>query len=244
MPDQSNGKQAMLGKVALGVIIFCGVGIVVTVVSAMWAGAYASSLDNRYVVLTVFSALIPVFGTCAGAAIAFYFLHDNVAATANGTAELMSQLADDRPRTIHIGDVGTPVIEAVTVAPGQEATIPLADVKAKLNRGVSRIPVWDTNRLVRYVVHESMIYKYLAEKPAVPSNPTLNDFLNFAIQGGSMRNIVQAIAWVREDDTLAVARQRMASVQNCQDIFVTADGQPTQPVLRWITNNDIAKAKL
>src|SRR5262249_28377241 len=178
--DQGNGRLAMREKVALGVIIFCGAGIVVTVVSAIWAGTYASSLDNRYVILMVVSALIPLFGTCAGVAIAFYFLHENSTAAANATREFMSQLGDDRLRAIAIGDVGTPLIEAITVAADEEATIPFADVKAKLSGRVSRIPVWDANMVVRYVIHESMIYKYWAEKPAVPINPTLNDFLHFA----------------------------------------------------------------
>lgn len=243
MPDQSNGKLTTREQVALGVIIFCGVGIVITVVSAIWAGTYASSLDNRYVILMVFSALIPLFGTCAGAAIAFYFLHESSTAAANATREFMSQLGDDRLRTIAIGDVGTPLIEAITVAAGQEATIPFADVKAKLSGGVSRIPVWDANMVVRYVIHESMIYKYWAEKPAVPVNPTLNDFLHFAVQGRSMRNIVSAIAWAPQNETLALARQRMTSVSDCQDVFVTAGGLQNQPVLRWITDTDIAKAR-
>ncbi|WP_152621209.1 hypothetical protein [Bradyrhizobium japonicum] len=244
MPAQSDGKLTMREKVALGVMIFCGSGIVVTVVSAVWAGTYASSLDNRYLVLTIVSALIPMFGAGAGVAIAFYLLHENNPVATNATWELMRRLGDDRLRAISTGDVGTPVIEAISVAAGQEATIPFADVKAKLIGRVSRIPVWDTNRVVRYVIHESMIYKYWAEKPTFPPDPTLSDFLSFAVQGRAMRTIVSAIAWIPPDGTLAVARERMASVPDCQDVFVTADGQATQPVLQWITNADIAKAKL
>src|SRR4051794_21230108 len=176
MPDQGDAKLTMREKVALGVMIFCGSGIVVTVVSAIWAGTYASSLDNRYLVLTIVSALIPMFGAGAGLAIAFYFFHENNPVATNATLDLMRRLGDDRLRTISIGDVGTPVIEAVSVAAGQEATIPFADVRAKLNSRVSRIPVWDANRVVRYVIHDRWIYKYLAEKPAFPPDPTLGDF--------------------------------------------------------------------
>jgi hypothetical protein len=228
----------MWGKVALGVIMFCGVGILVTVVSAIWAGTYASSLDNRYVVLTVFSALIPMFGTCAGAAIAFYFSQEGFAAAAS--RELLLRKAS-------VADVGIAVdqIEAMTVAIGDEPSVRFASVKAMLRRGVSRIPVWDKSGMVRYVIHESMIYKYLAENPHALTDRTLNDFLNFTVRDISMRTVVSTIAWASQDDTLALARDKMMAKPDCRDVFVTADGRQYRPVLRWITNSDIAaKAKL
>lgn len=244
MSAQRDERQTTRDKVALGVVAFCGIGILVTVVSAVWAASNASSLDNRYLVLVVVSALFPMFAACGGAALALYFGRENFNMREHFIQEVPSRPVDDQLRSLPIGKLGTPVIEAVEVEPCQECTFKFADVKAKLRDGVSRIPVWDAKRAVRYVIHESMIYRYLAEKPAAPAQPTLDDFLNFSVHGQSMRAIVSAVSWVSPDATSAVVRERMETIPNCEDVFVTAGGQSTQPVLRWITNIEMAKARL
>ena len=89
-----------------------------------------------------------------------------------------------------------------------------------------------------------MIYRFLAAPPAAPppaAAPTLQDFLNFAFNGTTMRIAVSRIAWVSQDSTLAAARDKMTGVPDCQDVFVTATGERSESVLGWLTNADIAK---
>jgi hypothetical protein len=262
MTAQSNGELSSREKVALGVIILSGAGIAVVAVVAIWAGTYATTDPNRNLVMTVFNTLIPMFGTWVGTVIAFYFSRENFATATTATRELVSQFGDDRLRQIAVKDAWIPVdaIEAVTVGARAENTISFDEVKAKLSGRVSRIPVWDQNKVVRYVIHESMIYRFLAAPPAAPPPaaptpagappaappppapaPTLQDFLNFTFNGTTMRIAVSRIAWISQDSTLAAARDKMTSVPDCQDVFVTATGQPTESVLGWLTNADIAK---
>jgi hypothetical protein len=244
MPGQGDARLTKREEVLRGVMIFCGGGIAVMVASAIWAEVYVGSLESRYFVLTVVSGLIPILGACGIIAMAFYLLPEDKPEATNATWDLLRRQGDDRLRAIPIGDVGTQVVEAITVPEGQEASILFADVKAKLTGRISRIPVWDANRVVRFVIHDRWIYKYLAEKPALPADPTLGDFLSFAVEGRTMRTIARQIVWIPPDGTLADARERMASIPDCQDAFVTVGEQSTQPVLRWITNADIAKAVL
>lgn len=241
MAGESNGALTTREGVALWVIILSGVGISVIAIVAIWVGSQAAE-PNRNLVMTVFNTLVPMFGTWVGTVIAFYFSRENFATAAKATRELVGQLGDDRLRQIAVKDVWIPsaAIDAVTVAAGQENTIQFANVRGKLSSKVSRIPVWDQNKVVRYVIHESMIYKFLAEQVAATPAPTLQDFLNFAVNGTTMRNIVSKIAWVSQGSTLADARERMTSVPDCQDVFVTATGQNSESILGWITNSVIA----
>jgi hypothetical protein len=86
-----------------------------------------------------------------------------------------------------------------------------------------------------------MIFKFLAKQPpGAATAPTLETFLNFETDGTTMQTVVSRIAFVSQGATLADAKEKMTSVPDCQDVFVTATGQRSEPVLGWITNADIA----
>jgi ATP-dependent helicase YprA (DUF1998 family) len=67
---------------------------------------------------------------------------------------------------------------------------------------------------------------------------TLKDFLDY----GKMRDMVSgSLAFVSIDATLANAKIEMEKVDNCQDVFVTDNGDKNEPVRGWLTNSEIAK---
>ncbi len=47
---------------------------------------------------------------------------------------------------------------------------------------------------------------------------------------------------VPESADLVQASTAMESVENCRDVFVTQNGQDDEPVLGWLTNNEITEA--
>ncbi|MFI5395557.1 MAG: hypothetical protein ACHQ9S_08490 [Candidatus Binatia bacterium] len=232
-------------KIALGVIIISGVGIALVSTVAIGAGIYFSAAEDprRTFVMGIFNTLIPLFGTWVGTVIAFYFSRENFATAAQATRELVSQLGDDRLRQISVKDawIEAAAIEAVPIPTNKtENDIVFDDVRKKLSTKVTRVPVWNADKVIRYIIHESMIYKYLADQSAAKANATLQDFLDY----NDMKSIVTKIAYVSQDSTLADAKAKMTSVPGCQDVIVTATGQKTEPVLGWITNAAIAaKAK-
>jgi hypothetical protein len=240
LAEENNGSLTGRETVALWVIILSGAGISLVAIVAIWVGTQATG-DNRNLVMTVFNALIPMFGTWVGTVIAFYFSRENFATAAKATRELVSQLGDDALKQISVKDAWIPVtaIEAVTVDDAKEDTVLVSDIHAKLSSKVSRVPVWNQNKVGRYVIHESMIYKFMAEQNNKAA--TLRDFLGFATSGTTMKNIVSKIGWVSPNATLGDAKEKMQSIPDCQDVFVTASGAMTEPVLGWITNADIAR---
>jgi hypothetical protein len=239
----SNGQ---LDHIAERVIFWSGLGITLTSIAlivgaviAQFAASGSTSGDLKEVTTTIFHTLIPLFGTWVGTVLAYYFSGKNFADAHDRTLDLMSQIAGDRLKAIPVKDVWIPVaaIEAVTILAGQsEADISFEDIRTKLSTKVTRIPVWNENKAVLYVIHESMVYKYLAGTR--PEHPTLADFLND--QHEAMRAIVTKIGWIAFNSTLADAKAKMESISGCQDVFITQTGINTDPILGWITNIEIA----
>jgi hypothetical protein len=248
MPDQTQRSDNTLStreRIALGVIIISGVGIALVAVICLAVGTYATSDQNRYLVLTVFNTLVPLFGTWVGTVIAFYFSRENFTAAAQSTRELIKQFGDDRLRQTPVDRAWTPAssIRGVTLAQGQgEAAVIVRQLQGLLSDVVTRVPIFETNGAIRYIIHQSMIYKFVAERGlritdgGAERDATLADF----VARPDLHTMVTKIALVPRNATLADAKAAMASVDGCQDVFVTATGQRTEPVVGWVTNVDIA----
>lgn len=256
--DGENGKGR--DRIAENVIFWSGVGIAITTLTVLGANAYSKSENLAGISTTVFNTLIPLFGTWVGTVLAFYFASKNFEAASKSTQELVGQLGDERLKQILVKDAWIPVsaIDAVQVEPGEENTVKVSEIKKRLNNKVTRIPIWNAAKVVRYVIHESMIYKFLAdvheeaadkaakaaaagEQMPPPPDKTLQDFLDCSLDGVSMKEIVSKIGWVPQTATLADAKAKMEGTPNCQDVFVTNTGAATEPVLGWVTNVDISK---
>ena len=257
MTDTSQTQNARgRDDIAEKVIMWAGVGILIVsvvvigsaVVPYFGKGAPADDKEVRGLTLTVFSTLVPMFGTWVGTVIAFYFARENYEVAAKSTRELVGQLGDDRLKQIPVRQVWIPVdqIVAKTIAANEtEANVLIGDLKDMLNDKVSRVPVWDANKVIKYLLHESLIYKYLAVhgrevtlQGGAARPATLQDLLDHA----DLKDIATAIAFVGTSETLADAKKAMEGKPGCQDVFVTTTGQAAAPVAGWITNVVIAKS--
>ena len=127
-----------------------------------------------------------------------------------------------------------------------ERNIKLSDLLRILNQGYTRVPILDQKDLCRYVVHQSLIYKFMARR-LIEGEPqekldlqtvTLEDFLAF----DDVKNYVHdALAFVAPTATLGAAQAAMEKDEDCQDILVTKTGTREGEVLGWLTNIDIAR---
>ena len=245
MPDSQTASDPGRDKLAGQVIFWSGIGILLVSVSVVVIAGFKPTADKT-TLITVFNTLTPLFGTWVGTVLAFYFSGKNYEAAAKATRELVGQLGDERLKQIAVTDAWVPVgsIKALQVDPTNEATVNVQnDIVPMLSGVVTRIPVWNAGKVVRYVIHQSMIYRYLAMRPA-GQDPTLANFLAFQVNGGAgntMKDVVAKIAWVARTATLADAKAKMEGTPNCQDVFVTESGDSKEAVLGWITNADIAK---
>jgi len=140
-------------------------------------------------------------------------------------------------------------IAAVVIAEGQSpADVPLVDLHRMLGGVVTRIPVFDHEDHAVCVIHQSLLYKFLAdgsilalkEKRAFDAEQAR---LADLIAAAGMKELVQdSLAYIGEGAMLSDAKQRMENTPNCQDIFVTANGQPNEPVLGWLTDAEVRRA--
>lgn len=259
----------------LGILLVSLVSLTVSVVPIIWSpgantpGA-AAIPDARNAAQQIFNALIPLFGTWVGTVLAFYFSRENFEAAAKSTHETM-RLSDERLKQISVKDawIDASAIEGVAFEDGKESAVKFDSICEKLTSKVTRVPAWIGNKIVKYILHESVIYKYLyalrrdveaaaeeadkapndaAKAAAVTAakdrmvNATLQTFLQWKDQQGNlMRDMVTKIGWIAQDATLADAKAKMEAIEGCQDVLVTPTGSPTESILGWLTNADIAK---
>jgi hypothetical protein len=134
------------------------------------------------------------------------------------------------------------------VIPGDKTfrDIPLTELYDLLQGTITRLPVLDDKNVARFMIHQSMLYKYMADQgmakdgkaPASLSGLTFEDFLNEP----KMKELIsESMAFVPAKATLAEAKEKMESVKNCQDVFVTENGKSTEPILGWLSNVEIGK---
>jgi hypothetical protein len=137
-------------------------------------------------------------------------------------------------------------IAAFVIPDGKsEADVHVADLYRRLGGVVTRIPVLNHADVPVCVIHQSLIYKFLADRsidankdkqPFDAEHYTLKDLLN----APGMKELVQdSLAYVSESATLSDAKERMERTPNCQDIFVTENGEAGKPVLGWLTDTQV-----
>jgi hypothetical protein len=130
---------------------------------------------------------------------------------------------------------------------GDLKAVKVVDLHRKVGGVVTRVPVLRHDDVLVCVIHQSLIYKFIAERgleadpdhPFDPRAPTLEDFL----RAPRMTELVQgSIAYVPVSAMLSDAKRLMEQTRNCQDVIVTEHGQPSEPVLGWLTDAEIRRA--
>lgn len=124
--------------------------------------------------------------------------------------------------------------------------VPMVDLYRKFKGIVTRIPVVDENNRVMHIIHQSILFKFVADKsvdapagqPFDIASVHLSDFVNDNVIA---EYVTQSLVFVSKTTTLGEAKQKMEAVKNCQDVFVTENGNADEPMLGWLTNNDIAR---
>jgi CBS domain-containing protein len=161
---------------------------------------------------------------------------------------------DDKRRNklrdaIPVTDAMVPLrkIRKVVLPTGKTASdVKLADLFKILNEGFTRVPIFDESNICRYVIHQSLIYRFVARKSIEAAPPqsldlgiaTLEDLLAFENVTNYVRD---ALAFVSPTATLGEAQAEMDKNEDCQDILVTTTGTSEGPVVGWLTNADIVR---
>lgn len=140
-------------------------------------------------------------------------------------------------------------ITAVVIPEGKTpADVPVAELHRMLGGVVTRIPVFDHADVALCVIHQSLLYKFLADRSIEAMRAKLAfdaDRFTLAdlLAAPGMKELVQdSLAYVPAGAMLSDAKERMEHTPQCQDIFVTEHGQPGEAVLGWLTDAEVRRA--
>jgi hypothetical protein len=213
----------------------------------------------------VFGAILPLLASWVGTVLAYYYSRENLAAATRSVTDLAQQITSTQ-RLASTPVTGKMLGRSAFVTLPPDKARPwsvamsqtLESVQLYLEgRDVQRLPLFDEQDRLIAVVHLSEITKFRASAmtrasaaqaigaqpargatgapAAAPSQPTLGDLLD----DPRRRALFEAFAVVPFTATLADAKAAMDALDKCEDVFVTTHGRRTDPVLGWITDNDI-----
>ena len=245
MAEASQQTGGSRDTIALRVIHLAGFGIFLGAFAVIVVAVMSKPEDARSLVTTLFNTLIPLLGTWVGTVIAFYFARENFESAAKQTKDLVQQLGDEKLKQIKVQDAWTPVdkIKGVEVVDGEDAKTEFDKISDFVKtEKVTRVPIWTPGKVVRFIVHRSVVYQFQAQRDrAVATKPTVEEFLAADFdETKKMKDIVGKIAWLPRSATLADAKAKMEGTPDCQDVFITENGKKDEAILGWITNIDIA----
>ena len=133
---------------------------------------------------------------------------------------------------------------AFTLPPDQLILVSVLKELETKGKG-DRIPVLGSKGEPAYIIHRSMLDRYLAKK-ALAGTPladisklTLQVFLNEEPE--LTAKVERGLATAKADDSLAIAKHEMDKSPDCQDVFATTNGKKDGEVVGWVTNVIVAE---
>lgn len=210
-------------------------------------------------IVNIFQALLPVIATWIGTVIAFYFGAANFEAANKSVRALVEQITntEDKLKATKISDKGVMRAFAEINFNSELSEKEFKDIFIQKdlldfidsNKKGDRLPILDSKKGVRCIIHESTLNEFvrklsikkfetLEEKKL--EEITLEELINST--DDEMKNkITKSVEFVSKNATLFDANEKMKLNKYCQDVFVTENGEPTEGIIGWITNNKIAE---
>jgi len=216
----------------------------VCAVAAILASAFGDpeTADISKDILTI---ILPVLGTWIGTVLAFYFGRENYEAAARETRlSLKGRLG--RPAR----EFAIPVerIESIDVKDRSAlSALPLSEITDFFDRtGFFRVVIFlkDGKKappIALAVVHRQPVDSFIAARARAKE---AIDGLTYADLAASPEGdrIADGFRVIRADGTLSDVKVALESSAHRQDVFLTSGGTAGEPVLGWITNNELQRA--
>ncbi len=120
----------------------------------------------------------------------------------------------------------------------------LTELITELNsRQLNRLPLLSSEGHPMYMVHRSMVDKFIVKHVMAGGAATAGDLtVANLLADPEMKDVFEnTFVVVKRRATLAEAMSAMVTRPGCNDVFVTAGGNLDEPVQGWLTNIDIAR---
>lgn len=218
----------------------------ITVIAVVALLVAAIEPTNRAAnVKDILALLLPVIGAWVGTVLAFYFGRENYAAAAKSTEKLLALTLEQKLEATKASEAMRPIDKIVAVRADEDDKLKLKDdMLDKMTDAKSRLPVLSSTGVARYIVHRSMIDRFIAER-AIRGEPINDLTLAHLMSDADIKAMITSFGVIATGDSLALAKHKIDADPRCLDVFVTEGGDRAKPVLGWITNNtvlELAKA--
>jgi DNA-binding NarL/FixJ family response regulator len=150
-----------------------------------------------------------------------------------------------REREVKVPDVMIPEADFVAydLGTGEQAeNVKISELRKKLQETKPpsrRLPIRDASRAVLYVIHDSTLSAF-ADK----QGKTIDDIGDMTVTNlladDEYKKIIEANGFISQNSTVAEARRVMASIELCNDVFVTPSGKRDERAVGWLTNTLLA----
>ena len=223
--------------------LFIGMALAAVFYLVLRAGFFSANTAAEQVNLYGFAAVGALAGMFSKQATEkLREVFDNLFKTEKGTGD--DARMDKMNNEVNVEKLMIPAakITALRLEAGQtEKDVTTESLYLLLQKGITRIPVFQLQGQVFCVVHGSLLYKYIAQRSLDGSNfdiktATLAEFLDFEDMTAMVKD---SLAFVAASATIAEAKQKMKSTNNSQDVFVTETGRSSEPVKGWLTNVEL-----
>ncbi len=204
----------------------------------------------------IFNIILPVFSSWVGTILAFYFGRENFESAnervqeANKSVQdanqrlqvLVEKLTPDQRAKASVSSImrRLPQMNYFLIPEGKnDKDVKLSELRDQFGDNISRLPVIDSEEKPKYIIHESRLDKYIAS--GENREDTLETFITKQKEKGFGFGLNEGFVVVSEQTSLAEAKRLMDNTNSCQDIFITKDGSPDEPLTGWISNVRMAK---
>lgn len=195
----------------------------------------------------VLTGVLPLIGTWLGTVLAFYFAKENFEAAADQTKQLVrlgqGVLNSSDPVSKHMLPLSEMIVFTPKPAPTNTAKdIKISDAAKQINDSkFDRLPILDSTNTFRYILTGSALNRCVVQKglnlAGADAGYTLEQL--FTAEPSMKDRFTNLAVFVNDSATLGDAKKAMDSVKSCRDVFVTKNGNATEPVIGWITNNKL-----
>ena len=238
MTNLTGDKRDQREKLSMVILI----GSIIVIVAVGTVAIVMKPAENS---VTIFNMILPMVATWVGTILAFYFGRENFEAASKQVQNMANKMAKESSGGMLVSAVMKPFEDMVyfqTELGKTDEDITIEDLQKKLaSKGkASRIPIVDENKVLKYMIHESSLDKYLASGNVKTDN--LKKFVEWWNKEYSVEFIInKAFIIVPEKTTLTEANDKMEQLPYCRDVFVTKGGNAQEPVAGWVSNVTLLK---
>jgi hypothetical protein len=237
-------------RIGLGVLI-ASIGAVLII-----SGVVVSKGDGKESSQNVMTATLPLYGTWVGTILAFYFSRNAFEAASTAStrnAEIYNQITRSLVSGASPPDNTLAKISLKSLANGlifseNDLAKPLKNVVADMvSKERYKVIVVDAEKKYVDLISRIMASAFLEPAGSIsaqPANanspnapPSIKDFLNWRKNQGAKAQPI--VIYLPETATLADADAKLKETPGCRDVIVTSDGNPTSPVVVYVTDVDI-----